>query len=362
VKISKMLPYIRAYLLFGKKRVGFYANFGHGDLGDDASFLVARKLLDSRMLPLSKKCYAFNPRILKALLIGSGAVLRWESPYIPKRLLEKDKWNFPVALFSAGINCDYNRKFSEEAKSKIKKLCSICDYLSVRDVISQRFLNELGFKDVKILPDPELALEEKPHKLAFNKTGFTVGIALTPHSEFSERDFDRIVDVFSRFSDYLISNNKDVIYLRFEGRPSEDTKEDYLIKRIISKVKDKSRVRDLKEGLGPEEMLSVIKSYCDVMVCMRLHSAVFSTNAGVPFVCVAYNLMHDGFLDLMEAKDTAIMFPDGFSFDSMRDRFDYVLNNYEGIRSRIAARRDYLKSLIYKEMAKVKEITERKNG
>lgn len=355
MKISKLFPYIRSYLFFGAKRTGFYANFGHGDLGDDASFLAAKKLLDSDILPLSKKCYAFNPRILKALLIGSGAALRWESPYIPKKVLAKDKWNFPIVLFSAGINCDYDKKFSEETKARIKKLCGICDYLSVRDRISQKFLNELGFNDVGILPDLELALEEKPYKPGFDKKCFTVGITLTPHSEFSKEDFDKIVDVFSRFTDYLTADNKDVIYLRFEGRSSEDTKEDYLIKEIMKRVKDKGRVRDMKESLDPGEMLSVIRDYCDVMVCMRLHSAVFSTNAGVPFLCVTYNLMHDGFLDMLDAKDIGLAMP-GFSLESLKAKFEYVLNNYEPIKAKIMTKRDYLKNLISREISKIKNI------
>jgi polysaccharide pyruvyl transferase WcaK-like protein len=178
---------------------------------------------------------------------------------------------------------------------------------------------------------------------------------LTPHSEFSGEDFDKIIDVFSRFTDYLTSNDRDVIYLRFERRSSEDTEEDYLIKKIISKVRDKSRVRDLEEDLGPEEMLSVIKNYCDIMVCMRLHSAVFSTNAGVPFLCVTYNLMHDGFLDMLDAKDMGLSMSD-FSTESLKVKFEYVLDNYERMETKIAVKRDYLKSLIYKEISKIKNL------
>jgi polysaccharide pyruvyl transferase WcaK-like protein len=355
VKITKILPYLRSYLFFGAKRIGFYANLGHGDLGDEASFLAVKKLLNNDILPISKKCYAFNPGILKAFLIGSGAVLRWESPYIPKRLLTRKKWNFLVVLFSAGMNCDYNKEFSEEIKSRIKKLCGICDYLSVRDAVSQRFLNGLGFDDVNILPDPELALEEKPYKPAFNKKGFTVGIALSPHSEFSKEDFDKIVNVFSQFTDYLTASNKDVIYLRFETKSSEDTKEDYLIKEIMKKVKDKNMVKDFKEDIGPEEMLSVIKNYCDIMVCMRLHAAVFSANAGVPFLCVTYNFMHDGFLDMLDSKDLGLAMTD-LSVESLKAKYEYVLNNYKPLKARIIARRDHLKNMIYNEVEKIKNL------
>jgi len=66
---SKWMRYARSYLVPpGIKANGFYGNFGHGDLGDDASFLVAQKLLECDLMPVSKRCYAFNPRILKSFL------------------------------------------------------------------------------------------------------------------------------------------------------------------------------------------------------------------------------------------------------------------------------------------------------
>jgi len=356
-KKSKFVRYIRSYLPFWqKKKIGFYGYFGHGDLGDDASFCVGKDLLDEDIIPISKRCYAFNPHILKGLLIGAGAVLKRSYPFIPRRLLMKDEWSFPVVLLSAGVGCDYNKEFTQEAKDKIKKLCHMCDYITVRDKISQEFLNNLGFDHVGIFPHLELVLKEKSRRFSFQKQGFTVGIVLTPHSEFDSRIFQKIIDVFSQFTDYLTDSGNNVIYLPFEKKISENTKEGEVIQEIMKRLRNKDRVRVLEGDIEPEEMLFAIRDYCDVMVCMRLHSAVFSTNAGIPFLCVSYNLMHQGFLEMLELLDLELSLYDDFSFNALRDKFQYILKNYSIIRARLVGKRDYLRGIIYKEVSHVRNI------
>ena len=347
---SKVIRYLKSYAPFWqKKKIGFYANFGHGDLGDDACFVAANDL------PLSKRCFAFNPRSLSAFLIGGCAVLRWESPYIPRRIFNKKKWDFPVILFSAGINQDYNKEFSAEARDKIKRLCAICDYITVKDRLTQDFIKSLGFSEVSILPALELVLKEKDRNFNFKKRRFTVGIVLTPHSEFDEADFKKLRDIFCKFSDHVTAGDRDIVFLRFERDYSESKKESYLINEIMSRVKKKDRVRVLEEDLEPKEMLYFMKRYCDAMICTRLHSAVFSVKASIPFLCISYNLMHKGFFEMVESPDLEISISDEFSFENLKDKFEYVIKNYDSIRSRLAEKKDYLKGLIHKEISYIKE-------
>jgi polysaccharide pyruvyl transferase WcaK-like protein len=353
---SKTSRYLKAYLPFWKKEVGFYGNFGHGDLGDDANFGVARDLLKINLLPISKRCYAFNPGILKGLLIGGRAVLRWESPYIPRRLLKKDKWGFPVILFSAGINCDFSTDYSEEAKKKIASLCSKCTYLSVRDELSKRFLSDIGFSKVNILPDLELALKEKYKECSFKKKGFTVGIVLTPHSEFTSSTFEKIADNFVEFTNYLTDQGHNVLFLPFEGDIGGDPKERVLIEGIVGRIRNKEKVRIVQGGLEPGELLFIMKKYCDLMVCMRLHSVVLAVNAGLPFFCISYNLMHRGFLEMIDSFDLELPLSDGFSLQLMEEKFNYVRKDYNNIQKRIEIKKDYLLNLMQKEIETIKEL------
>jgi polysaccharide pyruvyl transferase WcaK-like protein len=353
---SKVSRYLKAYRPFWKKEVGFYGNFGHGDLGDDAAFSVARDLLKTNLLPISKRCYAFNPHILKGLLIGGRAVLRWESPYIPRRLLRKNSWDFPVILFSAGINCDFSTDYTEETRRKIASLCSKCIHLTVRDNLSKRFLSKIGFSKVSILPDLELALKEKYKECSFEKEGFTVGIVLTPHSEFSSSTFEKIIDDFVEFANYLISQGCNVFFLPFEGDIGGDPKERVLIEKIVGKIKNKEKVRVVGGRLDPEELLFIMKKYCDMMVCMRLHSAVLAVNAGLPFFCISYNLMHKGFLEMIDAFDLELPLSDEFSCQSMKEKFNYVRKNLNNIKERIKIKKDYLLTLIQREIEAVKEL------
>ncbi|MGD9015499.1 MAG: polysaccharide pyruvyl transferase family protein [Candidatus Omnitrophota bacterium] len=354
---SKFLRYLKAYLPFWqKKKIGFWGYFGQGDLGDDAAFLAGKDILAEDIFPISKRCFAFNPHSLRGLLIGGGAILKSKYPFIPRRLLMKAKWNFPVILFSAGVGCDYNEVFTNQAKDKIKRLCDLADYITVRDKISQEFLSNLGYQDAAILPHLELALQDSPQQLNFNKSGFTVGIVLTPHPEFDNRVFEKMVDVFSRFTDYLTDNHNRVIYLPFEKADSENTRESVVITEIIKRLNNKDRAEALRGNLQPQEMLYFIKNYCDMLVCMRLHSAVFSTNAGIPFFCISYNLMHQGFLGMLQAQDLGISIFEDFSLQTLIDKFEYVQGHYSQIKSKLTAKRDNLRNTIYSQAAHVKGI------
>ena len=352
----KACRYIKSYTYLGNRIIGFYSNFGHGDLGDDASLSAARELFKEHIVPFSKRCYVFNPRMLKSLLIGSGAVLHWQSPYIPRRLLMKDKWNFPVVLFSAGLNMDYKREFSRDAERKIKRLCSICDYLTVKDRITQDFIKKMGFNDVDILPDLELVLKDKPADRNLDKKRLTVGIVLTPHSEFSIKDFEKIVDVFSGFTNYLVDKGMDVLYIPFERSGSDSSKEEEITASILSRVKQKEHVKVLNGDLEPEEVLFVIKKYCDTMVCTRLHSVVFSVNAMVPFLCISYNVMHDGFIEMLDARDLNMSMFGDFSIEGLIEKFNYVMANHDSIKERLRERLSILRDMIYNRIGHIKEI------
>jgi len=355
---SKALRYIKAFFPFWKKKgIGLYGYFGHGDLGDDASFVVARQLLGKDVFPISKRCNAFVPFNLKALLIGAGTVLKGGYPFIPRRILKKDKWNFPVVLFSAGLGCDYNEEFTAPAKDKIRKLCGICDYITVRDELSRDFLKSLGIdKDIQILPHLELMLKPRPKDPGFNKDRFTIGIVLTPHSQFSPEMFKRIVDNFSRFSDYLTEKGYNVIYFPFEKDFSENVKEREILEEIMKRVKDKNKVRLLKADMEADEALFIMKNYCDFMVCLRLHSAALAVNAGLPFFCVTYNLMHKGFLEMLKMPELGSSIFDDFSLETLKGKFEYVLGNYEDFKSKLIEKRDFLRELIKKEVSKVRAI------
>jgi len=71
----KSLRYIRSCIKFcGKKTVCFYGAFGHGNLGDDAAFISGKNMLNTNIVPLSKRLYSFRPHAIKVLFIGGGGI------------------------------------------------------------------------------------------------------------------------------------------------------------------------------------------------------------------------------------------------------------------------------------------------
>jgi len=352
---SKFVRYFKSYVMLQGKHVGFYGNFGHGDLGDDASFFVARELLGSDLLPVSKRSYAFNPRILKALLIGGGGNLRWESPYIPRKLLTQEHWDFPIVLFSAGVNCDFNKEYSKDSIDQIKELCKRCEYITVRDRISLNFLHDLGITDAALLPDLELLLKEIPREFDFVKSKKTIGIVVSPHSEFDSALVNSIAGTFVEFINFLGEKDYDTILIPFDSQISENTREWKLIEMIKNGIKDDTHFNVLPRNVSPGETLYAIRQYCDAMVCMRLHSAIFATNAGVPFISLSFNLMHKGFMELLDLNECELNLYENFSFDSLKEKFLHLMNQQDSVIDQLAAKKSELTALITKEVKTIQE-------
>ncbi len=352
---SQWIRYLRSYLISPlKKRIGFYGNFGHGDLGDDASFIAANELLGGQILPLSKRCYAFNPYILKCLLIGGGGILRWECPYLPKKVLSKKHWGFPILLLAAGINCDDNQKFSEEAKEQISQLCQRCCYISARDLQTKRFLESLRINNVHIFPDLELILRETPFPLNFQKKEFTIGIVLSSHSEFTDQQMNSLIEVFSQLTNHLLADNFQVLFLPFESMDSENSREQDLFQEIRKRVRAPQEIFFFNKSYSPQQMLFLIKNLCDGMICMRLHSAIFATNAGIPFLCLSYNTMHKAFMEMMGLSPWELSLFQQFSLERLLEKFHDLQEHLPQLKKLITQKREELRNQILYESSLIR--------
>ncbi|MCA9404954.1 MAG: polysaccharide pyruvyl transferase family protein [Candidatus Omnitrophica bacterium] len=353
---SKFIRYFKSFVLLQGKHTGFYGNFGHGDLGDDASFYVGRKLLGAKVLPFSKRCYTFNPRVLKALLVGGGGIFRWECPYLPGKLLTKEQWDFPVIIYSAGINCDEGKEYSSESRDKISRLCRMAKFIGARDLVTQRFLQDMGFLNVSLIPDLELLLEPKTRAFHYQKEKFTVGIVISPHSEFTKDQVARLVKSFASIINLVHRNGKKVLILPFDDPLGDSKREANIIAQILKSVKNKNDVTVLRDIVQPEEMLFAIKKFCDVMICMRLHSAIFAANAGIPFLCVSFNKMHTAFMELMGLQDYEIRFSANDLLGQVVHGLDKVLADYNALQLHIKTKAKELREIIITNTEPVKKI------
>ena len=84
-----------------------------------------------------------------------------------------------------------------------------------------------------------------------------------------------------------------------------------LLESISKAVKSPDRIKMVSNQLAPQEILHIIKKHCHAMVCMRLHSAIFAANAGIPFICVSFNTMHTAFVEMVDMTDFEILFEAG---------------------------------------------------
>ena len=349
-KILKGWRYIKSYLTISKK-IGFYGAFGYGNIGDDASYFALKDFMKMDIRPLSKKLYAFNPLVLKAMLVGGGGIFHWNAPYFPRRILMKDKWDFPIIILSAGINCDYLCKYTSEAIKKIRRLCNISTLITVRDSLTRDFLLNLGVKKkIRILPDLALILREKKVNLPFKKDSFTVGISLAAHTEFTKRKNKELVFLITKIVNYLISKGHQILFLPFQICEYDKIDERKIFWQLIQNVEDKEKLYILDRYYSPPEMLYIIKNYCDFILGMRLHSNIFAANSDTPFISLSYNIKHKAFLKMMDLSMLDIPITSPSLLKEFRAKFEEIIKNYDSIKSKITVQKEFLQEVIKKEI------------
>ncbi len=157
----------------------------------------------------------------------------------------------------------------------------------------------------------------------------------------------------------MTEKGKDVIFLKFDKACADTNREGALIRELAGRARHKEKIYVQERDFSPGEMLSFMKKYCDFMVCTRLHSAVFSASACVPFFCVGYNVMHDAFMDMIDQKELYIPLDSRFSVDAMLDKFGYVKDNYDVVKEGLSRKKSDFIQMINIQADKVKNILER---
>jgi polysaccharide pyruvyl transferase WcaK-like protein len=232
----------------------------------------------------------------------------------------------------------------------------------VRYLATKRFLDDLGCSNVRVLPDIDLMLNEEPCDSTIDNSKPCVGIVLTPHSMFSDETFRKIETEFLKFVNYVTREGKQVIFFTFDNPDAGDAKELELIHAIKSRATTPDMIFTFDKAQSPHQILYGMKKYCGTMVCMRMHSAVFAANAGIPFICVSYNLMHKGLVEMLNMHEYEIELDEFFSFERIKDRYLKLVNNYDELKSNLVLRRNELIQNIHNEVKIIKGILEERKG
>ncbi len=271
---------------------------GKKNLGDDACFEATKKLLKKHLhlhYSLLARYYKEleKPERYNFFICGGGTLLSaWGAPW--DKCIEKIiQRKIPFIIFGSGVqplhfywpgktNC------SPENRKLLYKIIGKAALVGVRGLDSKRTLLRVGCseKKINVIGDPAFVcnaggknlFKKIRKKLGKRKIiGINIG---TCYNNLLGRNENFLRKEMTLFTRYLIKKKFGVVF--FPVWP-EDLK---MQNSVVNKVKSK-HIYNIKKVQSVAATIKLIKNL-DVLVGEKLHSTVFATCVGTPFISLAY--------------------------------------------------------------------------
>lgn len=268
---------------------------------------------------------------------GGGGLLQdttgkgWSILYYLGLILGAKIVKVPVMIYAQGVG-PANKRIN---KKLIKWILNKVDLITVRDNPSKELLENLGVVNPSIYvnSDPSFLLRRKdttdimykyPHlrELIYSNNSTVIGISVREYNE-NRKD---LRGIFAKVADDLIENYKAKIIF-FPFKFDEDV---HISEEIFSLMKNKNQANILKSRLEPEELLSLL-SRLSLMVGVRLHSIIFSTIAGIPFIALNYDPKVKNFVESLGLSELLLELNDT-SFKNFKEKVKYIRENKNKIK------------------------------
>ncbi len=216
-----------------------------------------------------------------------GGITFYAGPAILAALAGK-----PVALY--GLGC--GPLDSEEGRRIVAAVGRAAARISVRDEGSRALLTALGVPAARITLSADPAFLLAPERIrpedvligmGIEPRAPIVGVALRPWShgvepEAWEREVAAGLDLF------VEKTRGSLLFVPFGKSPSSDDDDLALASRVRKRLRHSDRAAVLSGLLSPSDTAALIGG-CDLVVGMRLHSAVFAISSAVPPVAIAHD-------------------------------------------------------------------------
>ena len=224
-----------------------------------------------------------------------GGITFYAGPAILAALAGK-----PFALHGLG----FGPLESAEGRRIVAAVARTAARISVRDESSRALLEALGVPASRITlsADPAFLLapegvrpEDVLIGMGIEPRAPIAGVALRPWShgvrpEAWEREAAAGLDLF------LERTSGSLLFVPFEKSPWSDDDDFALASRVRKQLRHADRTAVLSGLLSPEDTAALIGG-CDLVVGMRLHSAVFAIAGSVPPVAIAYDKKVEALLE-----------------------------------------------------------------
>jgi len=213
------------------------------------------------------------------------------------------KIRVPIIAYSIGLNRLLHEQendltaLPDQTQRTLQSFADTFALLSVRDGDTKMLFDRYTFGEVALTADPALFLGRRHRKPLTRSKKFAVGINLAAHSW-------RAVHVLNAVLPSILP------LLRKLAR-TPDLELVYFVHHDL----ELPVVALLKRNGIPLQVVdtdpvSMLDAYAqvDFVLCQMLHSAIFATNAGTPFLNIAYDLKSVAFAALLNTPEAAISY------------------------------------------------------
>ena len=251
----------------------------------------------------------------------------------------------PVVLYGESIGYYNNPVINSIAKFIFNKIKLIL----LREELSKKYVDDNGINTPKIYvtADSAFLLNPAPQSRVFeilSEEGIgdiqrpIIGInASKLISSYmgvdNQKAEEKISNTMARIIDNLVETlNANIIMIPHVYEPGTDDR--VAISSIFHNVKNKSKVKVIKNEYTPQELKGII-GQCDLFIGARMHTTIASTSMLVPTVGIAYSHKMYGIIGEMLGQEKYVLDIKELNYESLISKINDAWENREKIRKEL---------------------------
>lgn len=170
---------------------------------------------------------------------------------------------------------------------------------------------------------------------------------------------EEITNIMAKVIDNLIENLKaTIIMIPHVYTPNDDDR--IAINRIFHKVKNKSKVKTIKNEYTPQELKGII-GQCDLFIGARMHATIAATSMLVPTVGIAYSHKMYGIIGEMLGQEKYVLDIKELNYEDLISTINDAWENREKIKKELEAKIPMVKEKAMLNGKLVKELLDSLN-
>ena len=285
-------------------------------------------------------------------VFGGGNLLHdnafYTLPFVIARIFLVKSFRKRFFICAQGIG-PMNTRFG---RILLKIGANLADTITVRDPMSAIYLNRMGIQNsltadttfaVKLdrgkelnssLSDEELAKDERP----------LIGVALRSPLYFEHFEPENFEDAMARVADYLVKRFQARILFVPMLRPKHAFAhypriliDDLTVAlSVLTRMKNRGDARVISSEACPNQLINLFSKF-DLLIGVPLHSLIFSTMAGTPFIGMNYHSKVRSYFRMIEYDEAFQVNVDQISSQTLIEKVEHIWPLRQRIRKRLSS-------------------------